>query len=133
TNDAMAYLPTDAAGAGGSAPPAPAEAGCVVRPDPRGGGDPVDHLAGAPAGEGHRARLEGEEGVVLAPADVVAGVEVGAALTHDDHAGLDDLTAEALHTEALGVGVAAVPGGAGALLVSHLETCLLLVWRTSPY
>ena len=47
----------------------------------------------------------GSQGVVTAAADVVAGVEVGTALAHDDLAGRDDLTAVALH-QPLGVGVA---------------------------
>ena len=50
----------------------------------------------------------GEQGVVAATADVDAGVEVGAALTDEDLAGLDDLAAEPLDAEPLGVGVATV-------------------------
>jgi hypothetical protein len=38
-------------------------------------------------------------------------VEVGAALADDDLAGVDDLAAEALDAEPLGVGVATVLGG----------------------
>ena len=60
-----------------------------------------------------------EQRVVAAAADVVAGVEVGAALAEDDLAGLDLLAAEPLHAEALGVGVAAVTAGRRALLVCH--------------
>ena len=55
-----------------------------------------------------------------------AGVEVGAALAHDDLAGVDDLAAVPLDAEALGVGVATVLGGRGALLVCH-RLCLLLL------
>ena len=47
-------------------------------------------------------------------------MEVGAALANDDLAGVDQLTAEALHAEALGVGITAVARGAGALLVCHV-------------
>ncbi len=63
---------------------------------------------------------EGEERVVATTADVGAGVEVGAALADDDLAGVDDLAAETLHAESLGVGVTTVAGGACALLVCHL-------------
>src|SRR5690606_9383897 len=42
----------------------------------------------------------GEQGVVLAHADAVTGVELGAALTHDDVAGLDGLAAIHLHAKA---------------------------------
>ena len=50
----------------------------------------------------------GEQGVVAAAADVHARVELGAALADEDLAGLDDLAAEPLDAEALGVGVATV-------------------------
>ena len=56
-------------------------------------------------------------------ADALAGVEVGATLPHDDLAGVDELAAEALHAEALGVGVAAVARAGTSLLVCHV--CLL--------
>ena len=49
-----------------------------------------------------------EEGVVLAAADVVTGVDLGAALTIDDIAGLDGLAAELLATESLTVRIPAV-------------------------
>src|SRR5690606_20264811 len=81
--------------------------------------DHVDDAAAAAVGEGHRARSEREQRVVLATADVVAGVEVRAALTNDDLAGVDDLAAEALHAQVLGVRVATVARGARALLVCH--------------
>src|SRR5215208_5057921 len=83
------------------------------------GGD-RDGLATAPRAEGHRARGQGEERVVAAAADAEARVEVGAALTDDDLAGLHDLAAEALDAEALRVRVAAVAGGRSALLVCHV-------------
>src|SRR5690606_3310510 len=49
----------------------------------------------------------------------VAGVEARAALTDEDLAGADDLATEALHTEALGVGVATVLGAGSTLLTCH--------------
>ena len=58
--------------------------------------------------------------VVATSADVGAGVEVRAALTDDDFAGEDLLAAEALHAEALCVGVTTVTGGACALFVCHV-------------
>src|SRR5687768_5727023 len=81
--------------------------------------DDVDDLAAALAAELHRTGLECEQGVVAAAADAAARVEVRAALADDDLARVDELAAEALHAEALGVGVAAVLGGRGALLVCH--------------
>src|SRR5690606_29177589 len=65
--------------------------------------------------------LQREQRVVAATAHVVTRVEVGAALTHDDLAGVDQLAAEALDAQALSVGVAAVAGGRRALLVCHLS------------
>src|SRR6478672_1015259 len=99
----------------------------VVRPRREASGaDDVDDLAAALAAELDRARREGEQGVVTATADVGAGVEVGAALADDDLAGLDDLAAEALHTQVLGVGVATVASGRSALLMCHCSRPFLL-------
>ena len=68
----------------------------------------VDRLATALDAELDRAGGRGEQRVVAAAADVDAGMEVGAALADDDLAGLDDLPAEPLDAEPLGVGVATV-------------------------
>src|SRR5690606_34999505 len=84
------------------------------------GRDDVDDLAAATRRELDRAGREREQGVVAAAAHVLTGVEVRAALTDEDLAGLDDLAAEALDAEALRARVAAVAGGAGALLVCHV-------------
>src|SRR5574341_2379892 len=69
----------------------------------------------------------GEEGVVAAATHAGAGVDAGAALAHQDRAGGDDLSAEPLHAQALGRGVAAVAAGGGAFLVGHLGSALLLL------
>mgnify|MGYP000060526060 CR=1 FL=1 len=61
----------------------------------------------------------GEQGVVGTLAHVGAGVDVGAALTHQDVAGLDELTVGTLGAKALGLGITAVLGGAAALLVGE--------------
>src|SRR4029078_6059857 len=87
-------------------------------------GDDVDELAAAARAELHHTARSREQRAVLAEPDVVAGVELGAALTHDDRAGGDRLTAEALHAEALRVGIAAVPGGGCALLLRHARLAL---------
>ena len=58
--------------------------------------------------EFHVAVGGGEQGVVAAAPDVVAGVEVVAALAHDDRARRDLLTTETLHAQALGHGITAV-------------------------
>src|SRR5262249_11465998 len=76
----------------------------------------------APLGELHGAGGARVERVVLADADAVAGLKAGAALAHDDLAAGDDLAGEDLHAEALRVGVAAVAGGAEALLVCHYSS-----------
>src|SRR5690606_21012241 len=72
----------------------------------------------------------GEEGVVAAHADVVAGPELGAALTHEDVAGDHGFAAELLHAEAAARGVAPVARGAARFLVSH---CALLNSLRTPY
>ena len=67
----------------------------------------------------HLAIDQREEGVVATQADVLAGVEAGAELAHQDVAGADGLAVTALDTPVLRVGVAAVPGRALSLLMSH--------------
>src|SRR5690606_38900265 len=62
--------------------------------------------------------------VVLAQADVLAGMEARAALAHDDRARGDRLAAVDLHTEHLRVGIAAVARGTAALLVCHVRDSL---------
>ena len=79
----------------------------------------ADNLAIALAAELDRTRAQGEQGVILATANAVARVEVGAALTNEDLTSVDQLAAVALHAEALRVGVAAVTGGTKALLMCH--------------
>ena len=91
-----------------------------ARPRVRSGlGDDVDDATTARRTELHDARAEREEGVVLATADIIAGVEVGAPLAHDDLARADDLAAETLDAEPLSVGVPTVPGARCTLLVRH--------------
>src|SRR5664279_4619548 len=55
----------------------------------------VDHAPAALGAELHRARSQGEQRVVATAADVLTGVEVGAALPDDDLAAVDELPAEA--------------------------------------
>lgn len=59
---------------------------------------------------------QGEQGIVATTADPVTRVEVGAALTNNDLASVDKLTAETLHAETLGVGVTTVARGRRAFL-----------------
>src|SRR5262245_6127768 len=59
------------------------------------------------------------ERMVLAHADVVAGMDLGSALPHDDAAGGDELSAVGLDAQALGLGIAAVAGAAACFLVCH--------------
>src|SRR3954447_24551742 len=68
-----------------------------------------------------------KKSMILAQADVVARVPLGAALTHDDVAGANTLAAELLHAEALALTVAAVAGRAACFLMCHVE---LLRFRT---
>src|SRR5258706_247994 len=79
----------------------------------------ADVLVVALALEEHVAVGLGEERVVHAQTHVRARLEAGPPLPDQDAAGGDELPAEALHPEHLGIGVAAVPGAADTLLVSH--------------
>src|SRR5215207_1744475 len=83
-------------------------------------GQDVDELAAPALAELHRAGRQGEQRVVAADADVLAGVEARAALADDDRAGVDGRAVEHLHPEALGLGVAAVLGEAGTLGLGHV-------------
>src|SRR6188474_1914363 len=89
------------------------------------GRDDVDDPATTLGAELDISAYQREQGVIAAAAHAGAGVEVGAALAHDDLAGVDQLAAVALHAEALGVGVATVLGRRRALLVCHELSPLL--------
>src|SRR5450432_2949658 len=86
--------------------------------------DDVDHATAAGGTEFDDASCEGEERVVLATTDVQAWVVMGAALPDQDLAGVDQLTAVALDTEELRIGVAAVAAGRRAFLVGHASSLL---------
>lgn len=58
----------------------------------------------------------GEQGVVLALADVFASVELGAALTHDDGTGRNQFATVNLNAQAFGFGVTTVAGAAACFL-----------------
>src|SRR5205807_9450179 len=67
---------------------------------------------------------QGEEAVVAGLTDAHAGLDMRAALADDDRAHGHDLAAVRLDAQLLRVGVAAVAGGAAALLVRHLRGLL---------
>src|SRR6266849_488959 len=73
----------------------------------------------APVLELHEASNHREERVVLALPDVFSGLVLGAALAHQDRAGVDQLPAEALDSQPLAVRIAAVCRGAAAFLMCH--------------
>src|SRR6185312_15304805 len=83
-------------------------------------------LAARAGSEGDDAVGSGEQGVVAADANVLAGVHLGAALADQDVARQNLLAAEALHAEALAVGIAAVARGAACFLVCHRTTPVAL-------
>src|SRR5581483_4010242 len=82
--------------------------------------DDVDELAALAGAELDLAGGEGEERVVAADADVLTGVDAGAALADDDGAGVHLAAVEDLHAEPLGLGIAAVPSRTAALGLAHL-------------
>src|SRR5215475_6202923 len=77
----------------------------------------ADDLAATASAELDVTRAECEQRVVTAAPDLVARVELGAALPHQDLAGVDQLPAVALDPEPLRGRVAAVPRAGRALLV----------------
>ena len=72
------------------------------------------------AGELDLALGKCEKRIVLTAADVLTGVDVGAALTNDDLAGLHELTVETLGAETLTAGIASVTGGTKTFFVCHV-------------
>ena len=74
---------------------------------------------GAHALELHLAVDEGEQGIIGAAAHVGAGMDLGAALLDQDVAGQHELTIGALDTQALGLGITAVLGGAHTFFVGE--------------
>lgn len=72
---------------------------------------------------------ESEEGVIRTLADVVAGMNVGSALSDKDIACENELTVASLDAESLGLGITAVLGRSAALLMCeklniYLEHCV---------
>lgn len=76
-------------------------------------------LVAAQALEAHDAVFLGKQGVILADAHVEAGMDVGAALTHQDVASQNELTIGALRAQTLAFAVAAVAGGAHTFFMSE--------------
>ena len=74
----------------------------------RRGGRGIDVNAPIAAVKADVAVGKGEEGVVASHADIVAGVELGAALADEDGSGEDELSAVPLHPKTLAVAVATV-------------------------
>src|SRR5215208_2401587 len=90
-----------------------------------GAGQDIDQLAALAVAELDRAVGPGEQRVVLADADVLPRVEPRAGLADDDRPRAHVLTARHLDPEPLRIGVAAVPGGGGTLLLRHGESSAL--------
>src|SRR5258708_20893497 len=76
-------------------------------------------LAARPLAERDDAVDGGEEGVVAADADILAGIHLGAALADQDVARQDLLAAETLDAQPLARGIAAVARGAACFFVCH--------------
>src|SRR5690606_9498130 len=72
--------------------------------------------------EFHNAFHLRENGVILADADIAAGVPLRAALADDDVARNDGFATELLHAEATACAVATVAGRTACLFVSHVST-----------
>jgi hypothetical protein len=66
--------------------------------------------------------------VVLAHADVLTRMHLGAALADDDAAGGDQLIAVAFDAEAFGIRIAAVSGTAACFFMCHSLPFSLALW-----
>lgn len=84
----------------------------------------IDSVLGqcALGAERHVAVNQSKQGVVLAHADVVAGVEACTALTHDDGTSADQFTAEGLDTQHLWLGITTVSRRAAAFFCAMTST-----------
>src|SRR5438552_15990807 len=84
------------------------------------GREDVDLAAVVPRGAVlHGARNEREQRVIFADADVLAGDQPGAALAHEDRAGVDVAARVLLYAVPLPGGIATVAGRTRAFLVGH--------------
>ena len=72
----------------------------------------------------HRAIDLGKQGVVTTHTDIVAGMELRAALTNDDAASVNGCVTKNLHTKTLGLGITTVAGRTAALFMCHFLTLL---------
>ena len=79
----------------------------------------IDIDAPTVAVKAHLAIDEGENGVIATETDALARVPLGPALTDDDIAGDDGLTAEFLHAAALAIRVASVFDTALSFFMGH--------------
>src|SRR5882672_2382391 len=86
-------------------------------------------VARALDGVAHFAVDQCEQRVVLADADIAAGMELGAALANDDRAGRDGLAAEHLDAEHFRLGITAVPRGTAAFFLCHGSDLLEVAYQ----
>lgn len=80
----------------------------------------VHHVSTAARAELHLACDKREQSIVATSAHTLTGVEVGATLPNQDLTRVDLLATEALHTEALRIGITTIARAGRALLVCHL-------------
>src|SRR5690606_30671981 len=72
--------------------------------------------------ERDRAGFQRKQRMILAKADIGAGMPLGAALTNEDVAGEHGLAAELLHAKASAIGIAAVARRTASFLVCHVSS-----------
>jgi hypothetical protein len=84
----------------------------------------IDYATTASRSKLHRTSNQREEGVVFATANPSTGVEVGAALTHDDFARANNLTSKTLHAKALRIGITTVTSAGYTLFTCHVGASL---------
>src|SRR5207245_5523529 len=70
--------------------------------------DADEAAVAAPVLKLHKSRDHSEQRVVTTAPDVFAGLVFGCPLPHQNRAGIDELSAEALHAQPLPLGIAAV-------------------------
>jgi hypothetical protein len=73
----------------------------------------------SPTFEGHYPVFFGKKGVVLSQSDIFTGMEPGPYLSHQDAAGLDNLTAKPFYSKTLTGAIPAVSGTSTGFFMCH--------------
>src|SRR5579859_1186068 len=75
----------------------------------------------------------GEQSVIASQADVLAGLDLGAALPHQNRTAAHQVASEALGAQPLGLGIAAVPRTAESFFMCHYATSIFSIFTVVKF